>query len=232
MSARIESFAKQILQAIPKGAKVLEVGAGEGELARTLATAGYEVIAVDREQRSTFPTLICDFADYDAAGDTFDCVVASLVLHHAPDLEQMLVKMRALLKPGGIVAIDDYGWEILDEAEARARWGGAWEPETTKWRASGRACIARATCCQRSIVIFPAEFITRTPLLTMVPVRTVWRSRSSARRSCGRFWDVPTLLTYQVTILLTDPKALTEIKIRIFWRLRDRENEATSVTRT
>lgn len=135
MSARIESFAKQIMQAVPTGAKVLEVGAGEGVLAQTLATAGYEVIAVDRKQGSTFPTLICDFADYDAGSDTFDCVIASLVLHHAPDLEQMLVKMRALLKPGGIVAIDDYGWERLDEAPARARWGSAWESETQKWRA-------------------------------------------------------------------------------------------------
>jgi len=47
-----------------------------------------------------------------------------LVLHHAADLEATVAKMADVLAPEGIVAIDDYGWERLDDDS----------PEATAWR--------------------------------------------------------------------------------------------------
>ena len=135
MLPRIGAFAKRLSDTVPARSRILEIGSGSGELAHALARAGYEVVAVDREQRSSFPVLVTDFHAYDPAGMQFDCVTAMLVLHHIEDLEKTLQKIRALLKPRGTIAIDDYGWERLDERAARAQWGPSWELDLRDWRA-------------------------------------------------------------------------------------------------
>lgn len=134
MQPRLEAFAKQLLAVVPAGARILEIGPGTGELAETLAAAGFDVVAIDQERRSSFPTLEKTFEDYDASDLRFDCIVASLVLHHIHDLEGALEKIRSLLTPSGVFAIDDYGWERLDELTARRRWGASWEADLGAWR--------------------------------------------------------------------------------------------------
>ena len=69
------------------------------------------VVALDRELRSMFPIAEIAFEEYVAPPATFECVAAALVLHHVNCLEATLEKAAMLLEPGGIVAIDDYGWE-------------------------------------------------------------------------------------------------------------------------
>ncbi len=117
---RIERFARTIAEYVPSGARILEIGAGEGLLARELAAAGYEVTALDSELRSTFPIVESSFESYEAAASSFGCAAAQLVLHHARDLCAMLEKVDALVAPGGIVAIDDYGWERSADPVFRA----------------------------------------------------------------------------------------------------------------
>lgn len=133
MRARTKSFFDEVTRLLSPGARILEIGAGDGELAVALATAGYDVLAMDREQRSTFPTLVTDFELWNPQGTQFDCVVAALVLHHLANLERTLRKIRSLLKIGGLVAIDDYGWERLNARMAREQWGDAWEQEASNW---------------------------------------------------------------------------------------------------
>lgn len=109
--ARIERFAEIVLRHTPPRARILEIGAGEGLLAARLAAAGHEVVALDTQLRSMFPIVESSFEDFQAPAHSFACIVAQLVLHHAGDLNETLDKIVCLLKPGGIIAIDDYGWE-------------------------------------------------------------------------------------------------------------------------
>lgn len=117
---RVDAFASLLLARLPPQGRVLEIGAGEGLLAEKLAAEGHDVVALDRDLRSTFPITEGTFEEYDAPANSFDCIAAQLVLHHADDLGGMLEKISQLLKPHGILAIDDYGWERSDDPAFRA----------------------------------------------------------------------------------------------------------------
>jgi 2-polyprenyl-3-methyl-5-hydroxy-6-metoxy-1,4-benzoquinol methylase len=101
----------------PPPSRVLEVGCGSGELARTLAAPGYDVLAVDPDapdgpifRRTTIEEL--------DDPDPFDAVVASRSLHHVEDLGDALDKIAALLRPGGVLILDEFAWEQLDASSA------------------------------------------------------------------------------------------------------------------
>lgn len=117
---RVAQFADALLRHLPERSRVLEIGAGEGLLASRLAAAGHDVVALDTDLRSTFAIVESSFEDYDAPPQSFDCIVAQLVLHHAADLDAMVDKIARLLKAGGLIAIDDYGWERSDDPSFRA----------------------------------------------------------------------------------------------------------------
>jgi GrpB-like predicted nucleotidyltransferase (UPF0157 family) len=116
---RVARFAALLERYLLRHARVLEIGAGEGLLAAKLAAAGYDVVAIDTQLRSTFPIVETSFEDYDAPAQSFDCVAAQLVLHHAADPKATLDKIARLLKPQGLIAIDDYGWERSDDPQFR-----------------------------------------------------------------------------------------------------------------
>jgi SAM-dependent methyltransferase len=95
----------------PTPARVLEVGCGEGELARGLAVARYDVVAIDPEapdgpifRRTTIEA----FTD----PGPFDAVVASLSLHHVHDLAGVLDKLVRLLD--GQLILNEHAWDRLD----------------------------------------------------------------------------------------------------------------------
>jgi SAM-dependent methyltransferase len=90
---------------------VLEVGCGEGELARSLSARGYDVVAIDPEapEGDIFrKTTIEDFAEAGA----FDAVVASLSLHHLHDLGVALDKVVRLLR--GPLIVSELAWDRLE----------------------------------------------------------------------------------------------------------------------
>ena len=93
---------------------MLEVGSGGGELARLLAAAGYEIVAVDPvapEGRIFRRTTIEDF---DEPGP-FDAVLAARSLHHVRELEPVLDKLAALAP---LLVLDEFAWDRLDAATA------------------------------------------------------------------------------------------------------------------
>ena len=97
----------------PPPARVLEVGCGGGDLARALAAAGHDVTAIDPEapegpifRRVTLE----DFAELELV----DAVVASRSLHHMADLAVALTKIGALLRPGGVLVVNDFAKERLE----------------------------------------------------------------------------------------------------------------------
>ncbi len=82
-------------------ARVLEVGCGEGELARAMARAGHSVTAIDPRapEGPIFRRVrIEEFSD----PHPFDFVVASLSLHHVEDLGRALDKVADSLCAGGL----------------------------------------------------------------------------------------------------------------------------------
>jgi SAM-dependent methyltransferase len=132
-SYRIQSFGDLLVARLPVGARVLEVGCGAGELATMLALRGLDVVAIDRAPRAEFPAVAASLETYETK-TTFDCVVATLVLHHVDDLRSALAKIGSLLRPGGLVAIDDYGWERRDVRTPQAR---AWRDDRRELHTSG-----------------------------------------------------------------------------------------------
>jgi SAM-dependent methyltransferase len=98
-------------------ARVLEVGCGEGELARAMARAGHSVTAIDPRapEGPIFRRVrIEEFSD----PHPFDFVVASLSLHHVEDLGRALDKIADSLRVGGALVVIEVAWDRFDEATA------------------------------------------------------------------------------------------------------------------
>jgi SAM-dependent methyltransferase len=103
-----------VLSQLPASpAQVLEVGCGEGELARALAAAGYEVVAIDPEAPEGELFRRMTIEAFDDPGP-FDAVVASLALHHVEDLGGVLDKLLRLLAGGGPLILNEHAWDRLD----------------------------------------------------------------------------------------------------------------------
>jgi SAM-dependent methyltransferase len=113
---KLESFVKAQLPPAP--ARILEVGCGGGELARSIARSGYEVVAIDPAAPEGQLFEAVSLEEF-AAADTFDAVVASRALHHIPDLPGALEKIGGLLRTAGRLILDEHACDRLDEKTAR-----------------------------------------------------------------------------------------------------------------
>jgi SAM-dependent methyltransferase len=111
LSAEVMQFVLGELPASP--ARVLEVGAGDGELAAALREAGHDVLAIDPAgEPPVVPVALHDLDEPDAS---FDAAVAIVSLHHVEPLEESLAKLARLLRPGGVLAVDELDAWALDE---------------------------------------------------------------------------------------------------------------------
>jgi SAM-dependent methyltransferase len=110
----------------PPPRRVLEVGCGQGELALALAAVGYDVVAVDPEAPAGAIFRRTTIEELDEPGP-FDAVTAAFSLHHVEDLDAVLDKLRDLLD--GVLIVDEFGWDLLDEATARQ-----YELDMDDWR--------------------------------------------------------------------------------------------------
>ena len=106
----------------PPPARVLEVGAGDGALAGALAEYGFDVLAIDPSPRGDGVTPVA-LLDVDAADGSFDAAVAVLSLHHIEPLEASCRRLAELVRPGGMLVVDEFDVERLDETAA-AWWLG------------------------------------------------------------------------------------------------------------
>ncbi|MCS7000731.1 MAG: class I SAM-dependent methyltransferase [Bacteroidota bacterium] len=106
-----------ILRQIPRSAHlVLDVGCGNGWLARTLVPHGIAVCSLDLSLVNTRRALeetphplhvavVASSEHLPFAKETFDCVIASEVLEHLPEPERALEDMWRVVKPGGRIVI-------------------------------------------------------------------------------------------------------------------------------
>lgn len=99
----------------PAPARVLDIGCGQGDLTTALAVAGYDVLGVDplAPQGELFRRIRLE--DLDPSEGPFDAIVASRSLHPIRQLDHALDLVARLLRPGGVVVLDDIGWDLADE---------------------------------------------------------------------------------------------------------------------
>jgi SAM-dependent methyltransferase len=101
----------------PPPAHVLEVGCGAGELARTLDAAGYDVVAVDPQAPEGPIFRRVRLEELDDPGP-FEVAVARYSLHHVHELDAAVARIATLLRPGGKLVLEEFGWDRVDPATA------------------------------------------------------------------------------------------------------------------
>jgi SAM-dependent methyltransferase len=99
----------------PAPARVLEIGCGHGELTTALHVAGYHPLGIDPRapHGELFRRVLLE--DLDPEEGPFDAVVAVHSLHHMRHLDENLDRVVALLRPGGVLVLVEFGWDLLDE---------------------------------------------------------------------------------------------------------------------
>jgi SAM-dependent methyltransferase len=99
-------------------ARVLEVGAGDGELAAVLASAGYDMVAIDpaAEIPAVRPVALHQLDEPPAS---FDAAVAVVSLHHVEPLDESCRRLAEMVRPGGVLAIDEIDFDQFDDRAAR-----------------------------------------------------------------------------------------------------------------
>lgn len=110
-------------------AKILDVGAGRGRLSRRLRALNADVVPIDKslkaiefaasEENVVYHGDICDYV-----GDgSFDAIVFSMSAHHVHPLDKAMTRCSQLLKPGGMMILEEYAVEDADISTARWFYG-------------------------------------------------------------------------------------------------------------
>jgi SAM-dependent methyltransferase len=98
-------------------ARVLEVGAGDGRLARALRAAGYDVLAIDPRSESEEVRSVA-LVDLDEAPGSFAAAVAVVSLHHVDPLEDSCRRLGELVEADGALVIDEFDVAAFDHGAA------------------------------------------------------------------------------------------------------------------
>jgi ubiquinone/menaquinone biosynthesis C-methylase UbiE len=114
-----EHYHNFLLRHLPSNCQdALEIGCGTGAFARLLAERSQNVVALDlspemiriaRERSAQFRNIefeLADVRDRVLPVESFDCVATIATLHHLP-FREILLKMKASLKPGGVLLVLD-----------------------------------------------------------------------------------------------------------------------------
>jgi SAM-dependent methyltransferase len=112
------AFVRSALPAPP--ARILEIGAGRGELAGALLRAGYDVTAIDPAAEPDSQVQRCSLLQVNGQ---FDAAVAVVALHHVDPLEESCAHLATLIAPGGRLVIDELDIDRYDD-RAMAWWRG------------------------------------------------------------------------------------------------------------
>lgn len=99
-------------------ARVLEVGAGAGSLARALRAAGYEVVAIDPRADGGENVRPVALVDLDEPAGSFAAAVAVVSLHHVDPLDESCRRLGELVASGGTLVIDEFDVGAFDVGAA------------------------------------------------------------------------------------------------------------------
>jgi SAM-dependent methyltransferase len=109
------AFAHANLPAPP--ARVVEVGAGDGELARALTELGFEMVALDPAPSGANVRAVA-LHELDEPPASFDAGVAVTSLHHIDPLAQSLERLAQVLKPDAPLLVDEFDVAAFDQRAA------------------------------------------------------------------------------------------------------------------
>jgi SAM-dependent methyltransferase len=115
MSGELRAFVRANLPEPP--ARVLEVGAGSGALARALRSAGYDVLAIDPGSENDEVRRVA-LADLEEKAGSFAAAVAVVSLHHVEPLDESCHRLGELVQPGGALVIDEFDVAAFDVGAA------------------------------------------------------------------------------------------------------------------
>ena len=143
----------RVLRAVPRDARVLDIGAGHGLFARLVAARGTKkVIAVEPDTRKVQPVegvgFVMGFDD--VVRGRFDAIVIIDVLYKIPldQWDALLARCAARLAPGGTL--------VIKEQDPTARFKNGWN-RAQEWLASK----LRLTLGQSFSYEMPAAFLAR-----------------------------------------------------------------------
>ena len=113
VTAELLAFVRSSLPAPP--ARVLEIGAGDGALARALTAAGHDVTAID--PAAAPDSGVAPVALIDVRG-RFDAAVAVVSLHHVDPLTESLAHLATLMDAAAPLVIDELDCDAYDTTAA------------------------------------------------------------------------------------------------------------------
>ena len=118
---------------LPKGARVLEVGASFGWSPWRFAQRGCDVTALDvtnylevadvyfGQDGAYFERLMADMSTLPFADNSYDVIFSHSVIHHCKDLAKLFSDFKRVLKPGGrVVALHECSFGIFEDKSGAA----------------------------------------------------------------------------------------------------------------
>ncbi|WP_161976327.1 class I SAM-dependent methyltransferase [Mycolicibacterium sp. CH28] len=140
-------IADDLVEVLPEGAEVLDVGTGPGALVGELARrrSDLRLVGVDlstdmvaaarrnlREFGERATAVHGDVADLPFAEHTFDLVVTSFSSHHWDDLAAAVPELARVLRPGGRLYVYDFGFAPFGAIAETARSLGLFEAKPVR----------------------------------------------------------------------------------------------------
>jgi SAM-dependent methyltransferase len=111
-----------LISRLPVGAKVLEVGCGDGQVACELLQRGYRVTGLDSDpeaiakaQEREVRAIVASWPKFDSSV-SFDAIAFTRSLHHINPLGEAIARARELLNPKGLLLIEDFAFKEANEA--------------------------------------------------------------------------------------------------------------------
>lgn len=108
-----------------KKLRILEVGCGSGALAREIHNLGHEIIALDSSVKTIdeakelgIDARVAKFPDFAEA--PFDVILFTRSLHHIRPLKSAVERAHHLLRPSGLLIVEDFAFN--DTSEYVATW--------------------------------------------------------------------------------------------------------------
>lgn len=111
-----KDFDLVVAATVPSGARILDIGCGDGGLVERLAELGFDTVGVDPRAPAHARLIRARLEQAKGLGD-FDAITATMALHHA-DLAAVPQALHALLRPHGQLFVYEFSWDHYDERAA------------------------------------------------------------------------------------------------------------------